>query len=109
MEAEIVEVTLPNGTIALVRATKLDPPGSTQGATKSAFGDRFDFTEVTKVLEGISDAIKSALVKAAPDKTTVELGIEAAVKSGKLTGLLMEGSAKGSLTVTLEWSHAPAS
>ena len=104
VETEIVEVTLPNGTVALVRATKLDA-----GATKTAFGDRFDFAEITKILEGMSDAVRGALVKAAPDKTTVELGIEIALKSGKLTGLLVEGSGKGSLTVTLEWIHASGS
>jgi hypothetical protein len=33
----------------------------------------------------------------------VELGLELAVKSGRLTGLLVEGAGSGSLKVTLEW------
>jgi hypothetical protein len=35
---------------------------------------------------------------------TVELAIELAVKSGKLTGLVVDGEGKGALTVTLEWN-----
>lgn len=101
MDTRIVEVELPNGTTALVRA--VDVEGG--GATKTSFRDTFDFEHVAGTLEGLSEAIRNALAKAAPDKTTVELGIELAVKSGKLTGLLVEGQGKGSLTVKLEWAR----
>lgn len=46
--------------------------------------------------------------KAAPAKTTVELGIELAVKNGELTGLLVNGQASTSLKVTLEWTRKPS-
>jgi hypothetical protein len=42
------------------------------GATKTGLRDKFDFDEVAGTLEGISDAIKAALSKAAPDKVTIE-------------------------------------
>jgi hypothetical protein len=93
------EVTLSNGAIALVRAVDLDG-----GATKTKFGDRFDFTDVAATLEGLSEVIRASLVKAAPDTVTVELGLEMAVKAGKLTGLV-EGEGSGSLAVTLEWQR----
>ena len=57
--SRIVEVTLPNGATALVRAVDLDG-----GATKTKFGDQFDFTDVAATLEGLSDAIRNSLVKA---------------------------------------------
>jgi hypothetical protein len=63
------------------------------GATKTAFGDKFDFRDVAATLEGLSGAIKSALEEAAPQKTTVELGIELAVKSGKLPACWLKGRA----------------
>ena len=66
--SRIVEVTLPNGATALVRAVNVDG-----GATKTKFGDRFDFTDVAATLEGLSEAIRTSLVKAAPDTVTVEL------------------------------------
>lgn len=100
MTTEVVEVQLPNGTTALVRAIKVDDGG---GATKTGIGDKFNFDDVAGTLEGLSSAIRTALANAAPDKVSVELGIELAIKSGKLTGLVVEGEDKGSLSVTLEW------
>lgn len=102
MDHRVVEVDLPNGTRALVRAADLEEPG--RGATKTSAISAFNFDEVAGTLEGLSLALKDALAKAAPDKVTIELGLELAVKSGKLTGLLVEGSGTGSLAVTLEWS-----
>jgi hypothetical protein len=102
MERRVVEVELPNGVVAFVRVTDVDPGG---GASKAGRVSRFDLGEVMGTLEGLSTAIRSALVEAAPDKVTVELGLELAVKSGTLTGLLVEGEGKGSLTVTLEWGR----
>lgn len=101
MDTRVVEVTLPNKTIALVRAVDVEGVG----ASKTGFRDKFDFGDVASMLEGLSDGLRSALEKAAPGKVTVELAIELAVKSGKLTGLVVEGEGKGALTVTLEWNR----
>ena len=100
MENEIVEVVLPNGAVALVRARQVDGGA----ATKTAFG-KLDFGGVTKTLEGITDAVRTAVVKAAPSKVSVALGLELAVKSGVLVGLIVDGESKGSLTITLEWER----
>jgi hypothetical protein len=102
METEIVEVQLPNGATALMRAARRQGGG----AEKTAFGGKLDFDDVAQTLGGISEAIKAALANAAPDGVTVELAIELAVTSGKLTGLLVEGEGKGSLAVTLRWGSA---
>jgi hypothetical protein len=101
MAGRVVEVVLPNGTVALVQAADLD--GGGQVAEKVAWPASFDFAQVTGTLEGVAQAIRSGLKKAAPSKTTVELGIALAVRNGKLTALLVEGQADVSLTVTLEW------
>jgi hypothetical protein len=104
----VVEVVLPNKAVALVRATDLDGDG--QAAEKVGWRDAFDFEGVSGALEGIAQAVCSGLEKVTPSKTTVELGIELAVKNGKLTGLIVEGDARASLKVTLEWGgHAEAS
>ena len=103
----VVEVTLPNGAVALVQATDLDDGGG-QVAEKVGWKDTFDFAGVSETLEGIAQAVRSGLEKATPSKTTVELGIELAVKSGKLTGLVVEGGAAASLKVTLEWGTEAA-
>ena len=100
MESKIVDVTLPNGAVALVRARQLD----SSGATKTGVG-KLDFDNVAKTLEGVTEAVRKAVDKAAPSKVSVELGVELAVKSGALVGLIVDGESTGSLTVTLEWER----
>lgn len=106
MAVRVVEVVLPNNTTALVRVTDLDEDG--QVAEKVGWQEAFDFAGVSSALEGIAKGIRSGLEKVTPAKTTVELGIELALKNGKLTGLIVEGGGKASLKVTLEWGKESA-
>jgi hypothetical protein len=93
-------VTLPNGTVALVRAVDLDG----QAGEEVAWKETYDFAVVVSgTLEGIAQAIRSGLEKVASSKSTVEFGIELALKNRELTGLVVEGEANASLKVTLEW------
>jgi hypothetical protein len=100
VDSTIVEVELPNGATALVEAREVDD----EGATKTSFG-RLSLDDVTDTLEGITESIRSAVKAVAPTKVSVELGIELAVKSGALVGLIVDGESKGSLTITLEWER----
>jgi hypothetical protein len=111
MASRIVEVVLPNNTVALVRADELDEDVDGGGgvAEKVNWREGFDLDQVSATLEGIAQAIRSGLDKVAPTKTTVELGIDLAVRNGKLTGLLVEGQANASLRVTLVWGGGPRS
>jgi Trypsin-co-occurring domain 1 len=102
MDDRVVEIALPNGSTALARVADVDGAG----ATKTGAIPKFDFADVGKTLEGLAETIWSALAKVSPDKVTVELGIELAVKNGKLSGLLVEGEGKGSLTVSMEWGSS---
>jgi len=93
-----VPVTLPNGATLQVRAAH----GG--GDEDVAFG-ALSFDGVAKTIEGLAAAIDGALKQAKPKKAKVELGLELAVKSGQLTALLVEGSGKADLTITLEWGE----
>jgi hypothetical protein len=106
MAVGVVEVVLPNGTVAFVQAADLDAGG--HGTAKVGRKDIFDFEDVSGTLEGIARAVRSGLQKVTPSKTTVELGIQLAVRNGKLTGLLVEGKAEASLKVTFEWGKEPS-
>jgi len=106
MAVGVVEVVLPNKTLALVQAADLDEGG--HGAAKVSRKDIFDFEDVSGTLEGIARVVRSGLEKVKPSKTTVELGIQLAVKNGKLTGLIVEGKAEASLKVTFEWGTEPS-
>ena len=99
MTSRVVEVELGEGAVALVRATELDGGG----AQKVAWQDKFDFEGVRATLNAVTRSLRSALDDAKPTRASVELGVELVIKSGKLTGLVVDGEGKGSLRVTLEW------
>jgi hypothetical protein len=101
MVSKIVEIRLPNGAVALVQAVDVDGGGG--GAEQVRWPDAFDLDGLTATLDGVAHAVRSGVEKALPSKTTVELGISLAVKSGVLTTLIVDGKAQASLTVTLEW------
>lgn len=105
MQDQVVEMALPNGSTALARVIMIDGVG----AAKVGAIPKFDFDDVGRTLEGLAGTIRSSLAKAAPDKVTVGLSLELAVKSGKLSGLVVEGEGKGSMAVTLEWNGGPRS
>jgi len=100
MADQVVEITLPNGAIALARVSRLGG-----GAEKTAAIPRLDFADFAEVLEGITTSLKEALDRAAPDKVSVTMELELALKSGKLSGLLVDGEGKGSVGITLEWQR----
>jgi hypothetical protein len=80
---------------------ELEEAGPT--AEKIGWKDTFDLANVSGTLEGVAQAVRSGLANVRPDRVTVELGIDLAVKNGKLTAMLVEGEASASLKVTLEW------
>jgi hypothetical protein len=96
---EVVEVELPNGTVALVRAVPVDGGG----ATKVGARGLLDFDGVAGTLAVVGEAIQAAMVKAKPRMVRVDLGIEMVLKAGKLTALLVEGTGTADLRVTMEW------
>jgi hypothetical protein len=65
--------------------------------------DAISFDGVRNTIGAIASSLTGALDDAKPDEASLEFGLELAVKSGKLTGLLVEGSGTTSLKVTLTW------
>ena len=63
------------------------------------------FKEVTDAIEGIAQSIVSSLEKIKPQKASVEFGLEIGAESGQLTALIVKGSGKANLKITLEWSE----
>jgi hypothetical protein len=100
---EIIELELPNGAVVLAHVRLVDG-----AAAKVGRAGRLRFDDVADAVEGVATAINSAVAKAAPDKVSVTLGFELAVKSGALTALLVAGDAKASLALTLEWERDSA-
>lgn len=96
METKLVRVNLANGAVVHIETTVVE-------TEQDVAFQPFDFEDIAAPLEGLATTLRTALAKAGPNKTTVELGLEVGVESGKLTALLVKGSAKVNLKVTLQW------
>jgi hypothetical protein len=64
------------------------------------------FKDVTSALEGLISAIAVTLQKIEMDKASVKFGLELAIESGNLTAVIVKGSGKANLEITLEWNGA---
>jgi hypothetical protein len=95
---QLVPMTLADGTVVRVGARAL---GGDENVVDWA--EVLPFSEVTRTIEGVARDLAACLDRVKPEKTTVEFGVEIAIESGKLTALLVNGAAKGNLTITLEW------
>ena len=58
---------------------------------------------MTEVLQEIVGELKETLDKVKPDKAAVKFGVEMAVEAGALTAMIVKGTGKGNLEITLEW------
>jgi hypothetical protein len=98
MDISDVRVVLPDGATMVVQAH-----GGDQGASDVAGLDALSFEEVRRSIEGFSATVLKAIRAAAPSEATIEFGIDLHAESGKLTSLLVDGSAAAALKITLTW------
>ena len=98
MDTEVVELALPDGTSLLVRATRVGEPGH-KGPS-----ELFSFTYVTRTVRGLATELHKALQTASPDRVTVELGFDLAIKGSQIVALVADGGMHGSIKVQLEWN-----
>jgi hypothetical protein len=91
-----IPIKLSNG--AIIHAAILAPNGEQEASHRM-----MDFSEITQALAGIAEDVNRALENAAPAKVTLELGVELAIEAGRLTAMLVSGSGKSTIKLTLEW------
>ncbi|MFD3335691.1 CU044_2847 family protein [Streptomyces sp. NPDC058700] len=97
---DITQVDVGDATL-FVEARRLGPDSELEG-----FGGGLpDLSAVTEALSSFAGQIGDALHRAAPDRATVEFGCQLGLDAGKLTALVVQGSANASLRVTLEWER----
>jgi len=97
----IVPVRLVDGTVIQVSAT---PIGGDEDVADVKGVLSFD--EITKTIESVAQELGSCIDRVKPDRASVEFGVEIAVESGGLTALIVKGTGKGNLKITLEWERA---
>ncbi|NJL40544.1 MAG: hypothetical protein HC899_30225 [Leptolyngbyaceae cyanobacterium SM1_4_3] len=93
--SDTVPVQLPNGAVVKVEV-------ASTGREDVGF-DVKQFQPVADMIEGIVQMIAAPIQKVKPKKATVKFGMELAIESGQLTAVIVKGSGKGNLEITLEW------
>jgi hypothetical protein len=93
----ILEVAVGEGTTLQVVA--LDYGGAQDVA---ALGP-VSLDRVIDTIKDLAGSIKSAIETIAPERASVEFGVQVAVKAGKLSALLVEGSGQAFRKVALGW------
>lgn len=83
-----------------VEAVALDEDEQVGGRT---FGFEDFSASLQAVSEAITESVLAGLSKLKPDRVGLEFGCEIGMKTGKLTAILVEGTAKANLKVTVEW------
>lgn len=96
---EFVPVELPNGAVVSVEIERRR--SGNVGAL-----DRFDFTEVQRVIDGLAKVIAESLRTVEPKSATAKLGLSLKVESGRLTGALVKAGGSASLEISLVWERA---
>jgi hypothetical protein len=61
------------------------------------------FKVVTRTVRGVATELHKALQDASPDRVSVELGFDFAVKGSQLVALVVDGEVGASIKVKLEW------
>lgn len=93
--SETVPVQLPNGSSVKIEVTKI-------GREEVSFAAK-EFQPIADAIEGVIQMIAAPIEKAKPKKATVKFGMELAIESGALTAVIVKGSGKANLEITLEW------
>jgi hypothetical protein len=77
----------------------------TAGPQTVGLDEVFSFEGVRSTVSAICRDLAKAWDAVQPAEATVEFGLNVAAKSGKLTGLLVEGGGEASLKITLTWKN----
>jgi len=106
-DTEIVEVTLDDGASLLVRAALIGGPldDDDQGPSDVGLREIMSFRHVAASVRGITRELHEALEAARPDRVTVELGFDLAVKGSQVLALIADAGTHASVMVRLEWDH----
>lgn len=95
--SETVPVQLPNGAIVKVEVA--------QTGREDVGFDVKQFEPIADAIEGVVQMIAIPIQRVKPKKATVKFGMELAIESGQLTAIIVKGSGKANLEITLEWEQ----
>ncbi|NLG22238.1 MAG: hypothetical protein GX555_12510 [Actinomycetales bacterium] len=71
-------------------------------------GAALSFDGVRATIEGIATELAQTWDRVKPSEASVAFGLKVTAKTGKLSGLIVEGGGEATLTVTLTWRQPQA-
>ncbi len=63
------------------------------------------FDAVRETMHAVASEFARVWAQVRPDEATVEFGLSATARSGRLTGLLVDGGGDAAFKVTMTWRH----
>ena len=100
-QTELIPIELSDGTIIKVEAT----PIGEQRISSHALPFKEAMTKIKSVVQEVADTVRDIRQEVKPSKFSVSIGVEIGIESGKLTTLIVKGSGKGNLKITMEWNE----
>lgn len=105
-KSDFVPVRLDDQTIIRIEATRLK---GGEGEEDYIGVQLPSFEDITNTIKSISKSIVAVWNEVQPSKATAEFGIEVGFEPGNVTALLVKGSGKANLKITLEWEQNSSS
>lgn len=96
---KIIPLKLSDGETIKVEVTQLgeQPVSAETRVFKKATGI------IKSIASDVAETLKEVKQEVKPHKFSVTFGLEIAVESGELTGLIVKGTGKANLEITMEW------
>jgi len=67
----------------------------------------YAFSGVSQKISTLAGELADLLRDVRPDVASIELGFEVGLEQGNLTAILVRGTSKANLKITLEWHRSP--
>jgi hypothetical protein len=94
-----ISVKLPSGRLVAVEVSSIDD------RQPVSVLDALPLDDVLATVGDIAVAMHGAIEAVRPQEATIEFGVDVTLESGQLTTLLVKGSGKGTLKISLKWAQ----
>ncbi|WP_234101578.1 CU044_2847 family protein, partial [Streptomyces venezuelae] len=103
----IARIRLDDGTPVWARVSDVQELGRGGGFQDTGVRDRVVSMAggLTDVVRGVVGSLRAGLDPQGPVEVAVSFGVELAAQSGKVIGVLADGSGKASVSVSLTWTE----
>ena len=105
--AQLVRAELSEGLYLYVEASPVGAASDRQDVSDRT--RRFPFQQITDSVEAIAREFATSLSRVRPSKATIQFGCELAVEPGQIVVMLVKGTGKANLSITLEWTSKSSS